>query len=594
MVAGLGWQAWLTIGVVLATLGLLWWGRWGPDKVLAGAAATLMLTGVLGPVQALAGFWNPGVLTVAVLFVLVAALRSTGAIHWVGRSVLGPPRGELRARLRLSALAGGLSAFVNNTPIVATLVSAVEHWSRASGVPPSRLLLPMNYATILGGMCTLLGTSTNLIVAGLVIAQGLPALRMFDPFPVAFPVLLVGLAYLALAGRWLPTRRSAFDQAAEDAREYAVEMLVTEGGGLAGKTVEAAGLRHLKGSFLIELSRERDLLSAVSPDTVLRAGDRLVFVGGTDAVRELRRIEGLRPATDQWFKLEAVSGKRHLAELVVSRMSPAVGHTLREAEFRQRYGAVVIAVNRHGQRLHLKPGDVVLQAGDTLLVETEPEASARLANSPDFLAATLLDGERPVDRRRAVATLGILAAMVFANSVFGLPILWSAVAAAVAVVLARCVRLKELWRALDLRLLVVIACSFALGAAVDRTGVAAAVAAGLGTLAVGSPFASLVLVYVMAVVFTELLTNNAAAILLFPIAVGVSAQLGVDPMPFIVAVMIGASAGFMTPIGYQTNLMVYGPGGYRFGDYLRLGAPLSLLVGIVTLWLIPRFFPFTG
>ena len=593
MVAGLGWQAWLTIGVVLATLGLLWWGRLGPDKVLAGAAGLLMLSGVLTPVQALAGFWNPGVLTVAVLFVLVAALRSTGAIHWIGRGVLGPPRGELRARLRLSGLAGVLSAFVNNTPIVATLTSAVETWSRASGVPPSKLLLPMNYATILGGMCTLLGTSTNLIVAGLVVAHGLPAMAMFDPFPVAFPVLLAGLLYLAVASRWLlPVRRSAFDQAAQDAREYAVEMLVTEGGGLAGKSVAAAGLRHLKGSFLIELSRARDLLTAVGPDTVLRAGDRLVFVGGTDAVRELRRIPGLRPATDQWFKLDTVSGKRHLAELVLSRFSPAVGHTLRESGFRDRYGAVVIAVNRHGQRLHQKPGDVVMQAGDTLLVETEPDFTARFGTASDFLTVTLLDGERPVDRRRALTTLGILGVMVLANSVLGLPILWSAVGAALAVVLARCVRLTELWRSLDLRLLLVIACSFALGAAVDRTGVAAAVASGLGGLAGSDPFASLVLVYVMAVVFTELLTNNAAAILLFPIAVGVSGQLGVSPMPFVIALMIGASAGFMTPIGYQTNLMVYGPGGYRFGDYVRLGAPLSLVVGLVALWLIPRFFPF--
>lgn len=594
MVWGLGWQAWLTIGVVAATLGLLWWGRLGPDKVLAGAAALLMLSGVLTPAQALAGFWNPGVLTVAVLFVLVAALRSTGAIGWIGRSVLGPPRGELRARLRLSALSGVLSAFVNNTPIVATLTSAVENWSRASGVAPSKLLLPMNYATILGGMCTLLGTSTNLIVAGLVVAQGMPALGMFDPLPVAFPVLLAGLAYLALAGRWLPTRRSAFDQAAQDAREYAVEMLVTEGGGLAGKTVATAGLRHLKGSFLIELSRERDLLSAVSPDTVLRSGDRLVFVGGTEAVRELRRIPGLRPATDQWFKLETVSGKRHLAELVLSRFSPAVGHTLRESAFRDRYGAVVIAVNRHGQRLHQKPGDVVLQAGDTLLVETEPAFMARFGTASDFLTVTLLDGERPVDRRRALTTLGILGAMVLANSVFGLPILWSATAAALAVLVARCVNPRELWRSLDLRLLLVIACSFALGAAVDRTGVAAAVAGALGTLAGSDPFASLVLVYVMAVLFTELLTNNAAAILIFPIAVGVAGQLGVSPMPFVIALMIGASAGFMTPIGYQTNLMVYGPGGYRFGDYVRLGAPLSLVVGVVTLWLVPRFFPFTA
>lgn len=593
MAMTLGWQGWLTIGVVLATLGMLLWERFTPDKVLAGAVAVLILSGVLSPAQALAGFWNPGVLTVAVLFVLVAALRTTGAIRWIGAFVLGPPSGRWWAQWRLTTISSSLSAFVNNTPIVATLTSAVEHWSRASGVPASKLLLPMNYATILGGMCTLIGTSTNLIVAGLVVAQGLPRLGMFDPVTVALPALLVGLVYLGTVGRWLlPARRSAFDQAAAESREYAVEMLVEAGGWVVGKTVGAAGLRHLSGSFLIELSRERELLVAVTPDTVLRAGDRLVFVGVTDAVRELRRIDGLRPATDQLFKVDGGESRRNLVELVLSRFSPAVGKSLREAAFRNRYNAAVIAVSRHGQRLHQKPGDVVLQAGDTLLVETAPDFMARFADSPEFLMVNLIDGERPVDRRRAITALAILGTMVLANALFGVDILLSATCAAVAVVLARCVGLSELRRSLDLRLLAVIACSFALGAAIDRTGVATLVAGQLGSLGGADPFTTLVLVYVMTVVFTELLTNNAAAILVFPIGVSAAHQLGVDPMPFVMAVMMGASAGFITPIGYQTNLMVYGPGGYRFTDYIKVGAPLSLVVGLAVLWAIPLAWPF--
>ncbi|WP_146908336.1 SLC13 family permease [Arenimonas daejeonensis] len=593
MATELGWQGWLTIGVVLATLGLLLWERLTPDKVLAGAVVVLMATGVLSPAEALAGFWNQGVLTVAVLFVLVAALKTTGAIRWIGAWVLGRPSGEMRAQLRLTTISSGLSAFINNTPVVATLISAVEHWSRASGVPASKLLLPMNYATILGGMCTLIGTSTNLIVAGLVLAQGMPPLRMFDPLWVALPAVVAGLLYLGTLGRWLlPARRSAFDQAAADSREYSVEMLVEPTGRLVGKTVDAAGLRHLSGSFLVELSRERELLAAVTPDTLLRAGDRLVFVGVTDAVRELRRIEGLRPATDQLFKIDGAEARRNLVELVLSRFSPAVGKNLRDAAFRNRYNAAVIAVSRHGQRLHQKPGDVVLQAGDTLLVETSPDFMARFANSPDFLVVNLIDGERPVDSRRAMTALGILLAMILANSVFGVSILLSAVVAASVAVLARCVGFSELRRSLDLRLIAVIACSFALGAAVDKTGVADVVAGQLSGFSASDPFMTMVLVYLMAVLFTELLTNNAAAILMFPIGLSAAEQLGVSPMPFVMAVMIGASAGFITPIGYQTNLMVYGPGGYRFTDYVRVGAPLSLVVGLAVLWAIPRAWPF--
>ncbi len=589
----MSWQGWLTVVVVLATLGLLLWERLTPDKVLAGAVVVLMASGVLTPTEALGGFWNPGVLTVAVLFVLVAALKTTGAIRWLGHAVMGPPTGELRAHVRLTAITSSLSAFINNTPVVATLISAVEHWSKASGVPASKLLLPMNYATILGGMSTLIGTSTNLIVAGLVVAQGMPALHMFDPFWVALPAVIAGLVYMSTVGRFLlPARRSAIDQAAAESREYSVEMLVDPDGRLVGKTADQAGLRHLSGSFLVELSRERELLAAVDPDTVLRAGDRLVFVGVTDAVRELRRIEGLRPATDQVFKIDGAESRRNLVELVLSRFSPAIGKNLRESAFRNHYNAVVIAVSRHGQRLHQKPGDVVLQAGDTLLVETAPDFMARFGNSPDFLVANLVDGERPVDRRRAVITLGILVSMILANSVFGVDILWSATIAAVAAVALRCVGLNELRRSLDLRLIAVIACSFALGAAIDKTGVADLVAANLHGFASSDPFMTLVLVYVMAVVFTELLTNNAAAILMFPIGLSAATLLGVSPMPFVMAVMMGASAGFMTPIGYQTNLMVYGPGGYRFMDYVRVGAPLSLVVGIAVLWAIPRVWPF--
>src|SRR5688572_4020931 len=223
----MSWQGWLTIVVVLTALGFLLWERFTPDKVLAGAALILVGSGVLSPKEGLAGFWNSGVLTVAVLFVLVAALKTTGAIRWIGAMVLGPPTGEFKASVRLTAITSGMSAFINNTPVVATLISAIEHWSRASGVPASRLLLPMNYATIIAGTMTLVGTSTNLIVAGLVVAQGLPPLKMFDPFWVALPAVIAGIVYLTTLGRWLlPTRQSALEAAAADTREYAVELLV--------------------------------------------------------------------------------------------------------------------------------------------------------------------------------------------------------------------------------------------------------------------------------------------------------------------------------------------------------------------------------
>jgi di/tricarboxylate transporter len=326
--AGLDWQGWLTIGVVLATLALLLWERFSPDKVLLGATVVLASSGVLGVREALAGFWNPGVLTVAVLFVLVAALKSTGAIRWIGDWVLGHPRGEFAAQARLVGITSPLSAFINNTPIVAMLTSAVEHWSRRSGIAPSKLLLPMNYATILGGMCTLVGTSTNLIVAGLVHQHGgMPALRMFDPLGVGAVAAVAGGLYLLTLGRWLlPERRTALQQAT-DTREYVVEMLVEADGPIAGQSIGQAHLRQLAGSYLIELIRDGGVHAAVAPDEILRAGDRLVFVGITDAIRELRRLPGLRPATDQLFKIDEAGGQRTLVEVVLSAYAPVVGKT---------------------------------------------------------------------------------------------------------------------------------------------------------------------------------------------------------------------------------------------------------------------------
>lgn len=591
--AALDWQGWLTIGVVMATLGLLLWERFTPDKVLMGAVAVLIASGILGPREALAGFWNPGVLTVAVLFVLVAALKSTGAIRWIGDWVLGRPRGEGKARARLIVITAPLSAFINNTPIVAMLTSAIEHWGRRSHIAPSKLLLPMNYATVLGGMCTLVGTSTNLIVAGLVLQQeGMPALTMFTPLGVGAVAALAGGSFLLLAGRWfLPDRRSAFDQAS-DTHEYVVEMMVEADGPVDGKTIGDARLRQLEGSFLVELVRAGELHVAVAPGQQLSGGDRLVFIGATDAVRELRRVPGLRPATDQCFKIDDAGGQRKLVEVVMSAYSPAVGRTLVESAFRSRYNAAVIAVARRGTRLHGKLGELVLQAGDTLLLETDGGFAQRHANTSDFLIVNEIDGAARVDRPRALTALAVIGLMVVANTVFDVEILVSALVAALLVLLAGCVHVLELRRSVDLRLIAVIACSFALGAALERSGVAAVAASHLLVWSGGDPFRTLVLVYVAAVIFTELITNNAAAVLIFPIAMASAAQLGSDPMPFVIATMIGASAGFITPIGYQTNMMVYGPGGYRFTDYVRLGLPLSLVVGTAVLYAIPHFWPF--
>lgn len=590
--AELGFHAWLTISVVVGVFACLVWERLSPDIVLLGAVAVLLVSGVLTPVQALAGFSNTAVLTVAVLFIVVSALRSTGAIRWIASWVLGKPHGAFVARTRLVWISSFLSAFINNTPVVAMLTAAVETWSRKAKVSVSRLLIPLSYATILGGLCTLIGTSTNLIVLGLMKQQtGLPDLHMFDPAWVGVPAALVGGIYLMFAGRWLlPERRTALDQARET-REYVLEMHVKADGKLVGHSVIGAELRKLSGAFLVEIQRAGMVLPAVTPDTILQADDHLVFVGTAEGLREVRQLPGIVHVDKQVFAVGSDSG-RHFVEAVLSRLSPVVGHTVRAARFRDRYGAAVVAVNRRGQQLSRKPGDILLQAGDTLLLETTPEFTREYGQSREFAMVNVVDDTPSVQPRKALLSLGILGAMIFANAVLHVEIFVSALLAGLAVIVSGCVSWRDARRAVDYPLIVTIACAFAIGLALAKTGVASATAGVLLQLGDGDPFWTLVMVYILTVIFTELLTNNAAAVLMFPIGLAAAHQLDVSAMPFIISVMIGASASFITPIGYQTNMMVYGPGGYRFTDYVRVGTPLSLLVGVVAMTIIPQVWPF--
>ncbi|HEX7342026.1 MAG TPA: SLC13 family permease [Rhodanobacteraceae bacterium] len=588
----LGFHAWLTIGVVVVMFACLLWERLSPDVALLGAVTVLFVGGVLTPADALAGFSNTAVLTVVVLYVVVGALRSTGAIRWVASWVLGRPHGTFVAQARLVGISSSLSAFINNTPVVAMLTAAVEQWCRRSKVPVSKLLIPLSYATILGGMCTLIGTSTNLIVLGLMKQHpGLPTLHMFDPAWVGVPAAIVGGIYLLTIGRWLlPDRRTALDQARET-REYVLEMRVKPDGRLVGHNLIDAGLRSLSGAFLVEIQRDGMVLPAVNPDNVLQTGDQLVFVGTAEGLRELRQMPSLEHVDGQVFKVGGEGG-RHFVEAVPSRLSPVVGKTLRAARFRDRYGAVVVAVNRRGRQLTRKPGDIVLQAGDTLLLEATPQFTREYGQSHDFVMVNLVDDTPTVQPRKAMLSLGILGAFIIANAVFHVDIFVSALVAMCAVLITRCIDLRDARRAVDLPLYIAIACALAIGLALSKTGVASAIAHVLLGLGGGSPFWTLALVYVLTVLFTEVLTNNAAAVLMFPIGLAAAHLLAVNPMPFIMAVMIGASASFITPIGYQTNMMVYGPGGYRFLDFTRVGVPLAILVGVVVMLVVPQVWPF--
>lgn len=589
--------------VLVAALLLLALTRIAPDAVFMAALTALMAVplpidggwqiGVLSAGEAVRGFANPGVLAIAALFVVVAGLRDTGAIDWIASGLLGRPRGERGALLRVMAPVAGLSAFLNNTPVVAMMIPAVQDWARRLKLPPSRLLMPLSYAAILGGTCSLIGTSTNLVVAGLVLSHDTMApLGMFDITWIGLPSALLCGAVLLWLGPFLLPDRSSQERSLADPREYTLELLLPVGSALAGQTVDQAGLRNLPGGFLIQVERGDDLVAPVAPDYVLRAGDRLLFAGIVDSIRDLVKTRGLVVATDQVFKLDSPRHRRRLFEAVVAPTSVLSGASVRSASFRNRFNGAVIAVARNGARVRAKIGDIPLQPGDLLLVEADPGFDVRAGRSNDFLLIRSLEDSTPRRHSRAPLALAILVAMVAMTTLGVYPMLVAALVAAAAMVASRCCTLTEARRSIDWSILTVIGASLGLGEAMEQSGAAVWLADGVMHSFGQSPRALLAAVFVATAVLTSAISNTAAVALMFSVALATAHSISADPLPFVIGVMMGGSACFATPIGYQTNLMVYGPGGYRFGDFLRAGIPLSLLVGCVTVILTPLAFPF--
>jgi di/tricarboxylate transporter len=415
---------------------------------------------------------------------------------------------------------------------------------------------------------------------------------MFTISWVGVPAAIIGGIYVIFAARFLlPDRRPPLSTT-DDPKEYTVEMQVEADSPLVGKTIEDAGLRHLPQLFLAEIDRSGNAIPAVSPREVLRAGDRLLFVGVVDSIVELQRIRGLVPATEDVFHLKVPRPQRVMIEAVVSNTCPLVGMTIRESRFRSHYNAVVVAVARNGERLQQKIGDIVLHAGDVLLVEAHPSFADQQKGSRDFFLVSKIDESNPRRHELALLAIGLLAAMVVTASFGWTSMLLAALVVSVLMLATRCLSIEAARDSIDWEVLLAIAASFALGTALEKSGAAREIAQATAALAGDSPWVTLALVYVVTLVVTELITNNAAAALMFPFALATARQLDVSYLPFVIAVMMAASAGFATPIGYQTNLMVYGPGGYKFSDYVKIGVPLDILIGIITVGIAPLVFPF--
>lgn len=573
-------DAWIAAAVIVSMLVVLALELMPPAATVLTATVSLLVFGVIDEGQALSGFSNPAPLTVAALYVLAYAADKTGLLGPLVNRMLGK-EGEVdrKSLARLTMPTAVISAFINNTPLVAMLIGQVTTWCKQRGVSPSLLLLPISYAAILGGTLTVIGTSTNLVASGLLEASGEPAIGMFEITKISGISALAGvLVVFLLVPRLLPERRAAVEEFTEEMREFTVQMEVIEDGPLDGSTIAEAGLRNLKGIFLVEIERHGTIFPAVSPSRNLSGGDRLTFAGDSDSIVSFQRTAGLKSAEDQ--HMLAIDSPGHtFFEAVVGADSRLVGQTLKEVEFRGRYQAAVVALHRAGTRIDRGLGQVELEAGDTLLLLAGPDFRARSRRGRDFLLVTRLGGPPPSATRRA-PLVGLVALAVITLAAFEvMSILQAALIAAGFLIATRTISFSEAGEAIDFGVILLIASAFGIGEAMQTTGLAENAATGLLDLFGGLGDLGIIFGLALATtLLTEVITNNAAVVVVFPIATAIAIGAGLDPRIIAMMVAVVASASFLTPMGYQTNTMVYGPGGYRFVDYVRSGLPLSLAV----------------
>lgn len=603
MNTSLSMEAWITLLVLLVVLYFLVQSKRAPDAILWCGLAVLMIApvrkehgwelGVLSAGDALAGLANEGVVTIAAMFAVAAGLKETGALRWFSEGLMAKPGSLVAAQNRIMWPTAAISAFMNNTPLVAMLLPMVDDWSKQHRLSASKLLMPLSFASILGGTCTLVGTSTNLVVNGWIIEElNHPGLGMFEISIIGIPVAIVGIVYILLTQKWLLKDRKPPISHSDDARQYTVEMLVEKDGRLVGKTIQEAGLRGLPGLYLIEIDRVGEILPAVSSNITLLENDRLIFAGVVESVVDLQRISGLRVATDQIFKMNEPRSNRILIEAVVSNTCPLINKSIREGHFRTLYNAAIIAVARNGERINKKIGDIVLKPGDTLLLEARKSFAEQQRNNRDFYLVSQVEGSTPPAQEKAGLALALLFALVALVTTGLMSMLQAALMVAGVMVLSKCCSASVARRAIDMQTLLVIAAAIGLGKAMQVSGLAVVISDLMLIVGGTDPYWSLVLVLVMTMLLGNIITAKAGAVLMLPIVVAIAAELGVSQMPFIIAVMFASATSLATPISYPTNLMVFGAGGYRFKDYLVLGVPLSILIILMGALLIPSFWSF--
>jgi di/tricarboxylate transporter len=592
----------IIVAILIVTFGLLIFSKIPPAAIFIGAL-TLTITFQLAPLEdSLKGFNNPGVLTIGALFMIAAGMYSTGAVSILSEKLIGRPRSVFKAQLKILPNIAFGSAFLNNTPLVAMMIPVIRDLSKSCSLDPKKLFIPLSYASILGGTCTLIGTATNLVIGGLVnetLERGgadLPHMEpvgMFDLSLVGVPVTIIGLVFLMTAGKWLlPSSPAAANISGEGTRRlFRVELAIEDDSPLIGKTMDEAGLLESDGFSIICFIR-KGIHIDVGPETVFAAGDIMGFSADISGAKALWATIGLKPLYST-KEQKADRHRHHLVEVVISRRNTMIGQQIGKIESEARNFEVwLVAYARGEAAMHYPLAETVIQAGDIALLEVRDTFFYRNRNEIEFAMTKKLRGARIQRTDKALLASVITGTMVFSVAFGFMSMLNAALLAAGVMLVTGCMTIRDAGRSVDFATLMVIASAMGMESAVTASGLSARIGNFLGMLGGDNVYMALAVVFLGCILMDAMVTNVASAVFMFPIAMTIASALVVSFMPFVITVMVGASCSFVSPVSYQTNLMVYEPGNYSFGDFVKVGMPLSILVGAVTVFLTPFFFPF--
>ena len=561
------------------------------DLVFMGGMTALFVSGVLSAKEALAGFSSTSVVTIGVLFVVIAGLVHTGFIQWIVKYVLGVPGSYPKAVVRLMLPVAALSSFLSNTTVVALFLNVVKVWAKKLKIAPSKLLIPLSYASGMGGVCTLIGTPPNLIVSGFYMSDTGTHLNIFTTTLPGLFCLVVGVLSVLALRRLLPNRKSPEDSF-EATSEYTVELLVPTECESVGKTVEEAGLKNVNGGHLIEIVRfDREIISPVPADEYVLGGDRLVYSGQIDEILNLKKTHGLANATHHLFSLNEVGKNRKLRTASVEAGSSLIGKRMSETNFEDENEMVLVAVARKGERIDECPREIALKFGDTLLLETA--VSTKLANEAASKARIrFFDSEEiPNIGKQTIVSAMIMLAMVLLSTFDIIPLLQSCFLAAFAMIVAKCCTVDQARDSIDWSILMIFAGSVCLGTAIEKTGIATQLVNGILNVCGTNPYVVLSCICLVATFITEFISNTACAAMFYPIAYHAAVTLNANPLTFCIALMIAVSSSFATPIGSPTHMLVYGVGGYRFTDFMKIGLLMNFIILAANIFIVTLLFP---